>query len=45
MAKTEHYYTKFERGRFYHVYNRTVDKQPMFRGNKNYEYFLNKYDA
>ena len=46
MAKTEHYYTVFEEGCFYHIYNRTVDKQPMFRNESNYEYFLkrcNKY--
>jgi putative transposase len=44
MAKTEHYYTQFEEGHFYHVYNRTVDKQLMFRGDNNFEFFLKKYD-
>jgi hypothetical protein len=28
MAKLEHYYTKFEEGHIYHIYNRTIDKQP-----------------
>jgi putative transposase len=44
MTKLEHYHTKFEEGNFYHIYNRTVDKQPMFRSDANYEYFLKKYD-
>jgi len=44
MAKTEHYYTKFEQDKFYHVYNRTVDKKPMFCNDGNYEFFLKKYD-
>jgi len=37
MAKTEHYYTVFEEDCFYHIYNRTVDKQPMFKHESNYE--------
>ena len=44
MAKTEHYYTKFEEENFYHVYNRTVDRKPMFKSENNYEYFLKQYD-
>ncbi len=44
MAKTEHYYTKFEQDKFYHVYNRTVDRKPMFCNDGNYEFFLKKYD-
>ncbi|RKR85495.1 REP element-mobilizing transposase RayT [Mucilaginibacter gracilis] len=44
MAKTEHYYTQFEEGRFYHIYNRTIDKQPMFKNDGNFEFFLKKYD-
>ncbi len=44
MAKTEHYFTKFEEENFYYVYNRTVDKQPMFKTENNYEYFLKQYD-
>ncbi|MES2810227.1 MAG: hypothetical protein V4619_16460 [Bacteroidota bacterium] len=43
MAKTEHYYTQFEAGHFYHIYNRTVDKQPMFKNDGNYEFFLTRY--
>jgi putative transposase len=44
MAKLEHYYTKFEEGSFYHIYNRTVDKKPMFRDDGNYEYFLKRFN-
>jgi putative transposase len=43
MAKTEHYYTQFEPGHFYHIYNRSVDLKPMFRSVENYRYFLNQY--
>jgi len=44
MASKEHYYTKFEEGCFYHIYNRTVDRKPMFKNEGNYEFFLKKYD-
>src|ERR1700753_2177253 len=43
MAKLEHYYTKFEEGNCYHVYNRSIDKQPLFRNNDNYRFFLERY--
>jgi putative transposase len=42
MAKIEHYYTRFEEGKFYHVYNRTVDKQPMFKNEENKHFFLER---
>jgi putative transposase len=42
MAKTEHYYTHFEPGLYYHVYNRSVDRKPMFTQERNYEFFLQK---
>jgi putative transposase len=44
MAKREHYFTRFECGKFYHVYNRSVDRQPMFRSDENCEYFLKKFN-
>jgi len=44
MAKTEHYYTKFEEGKFYHIYNRSVDRQPLFKSDANYRFFLKKFD-
>lgn len=44
MAKTEHYHTLFEEEKFYHIYNRSVDKQPLFKNEGNYEFFLKRYD-
>lgn len=44
MAKTEHYFTKFEEGKFYHVYNRAVDRQLLFKSIENYSYFLKRFD-
>ncbi len=44
MARTEHYYTRFEEDKFYHVYNRSIDKKPMFCNVGNYEYFLKQYN-
>jgi len=44
MAKTEHYYTQFQANHFYHVYNRTVNKENLFRSEQNYQFFLTKYD-
>ena len=44
MSYTEHYHTKFVEDKFYHIYNRSIDKQPMFRNSGNYEFFLRKYD-
>ncbi len=44
MAKTEHYYTKFEEDKFYHVYNRSVNRCPMFCNDGNHKYFLKRYD-
>jgi REP element-mobilizing transposase RayT len=44
MAKKEHYYTRFENDGIYHVYNRTVDRKPMFTSNENYTYFIRQFD-
>ncbi|HTH81583.1 MAG TPA: hypothetical protein VL490_01535 [Mucilaginibacter sp.] len=44
MAKTEHYHTKFEYGNFYHIYNRSIDKQPLFKSEANFKFFLKKYN-
>ena len=44
MAKTEHYYTRFEDDGVYHVYNRTVDRKPMFTSNDNYRFFIRRFD-
>jgi len=44
MAIKDHYHQKLEYGCFYHIYNRTIDKQPMFKNDGNYVFFLNQYD-
>ena len=44
MAKTEHYYTRFENDGIYHVYNRVVDRKPMFTSDGNYAYFIRQFD-
>ena len=44
MAKKEYYYTRFENDGIYHVYNRTVDRKPMFTSNENYTYFIRQFD-
>lgn len=44
MAKIEHYYTKFEEGKFYHIYNRSIDRQLLFKSDANYSFFLKKFD-
>ena len=43
MAKVEHYFTRFEEGEFYHVYNRTIDRKLMFKNEGNYHFFLKKF--
>jgi putative transposase len=37
------YNVDFEEGCFYHVYNRTNNKEPLFRSSSNYVYFMQKY--
>lgn len=44
MAKISHYYTRFEENGIYQIYNRTVDKKPMFSSNKNYMFFIRQFD-
>jgi len=44
MARVEHYFTPFDEGCFYHVYNRTIDKQPMFKSENNFDFFLRQYN-
>jgi len=43
MALTSHYYTQFEAELFYHVYNRSIDKKPLFKNDENYRFFLRRY--
>lgn len=44
MAKTEHYYTRFESNGIYHVYNRSVDRKAMFTSDRNYHFFIRQFD-
>ncbi|RYD82649.1 MAG: hypothetical protein EOP53_03125 [Sphingobacteriales bacterium] len=44
MATKEHYFTRFEDENFYHVYNRSIDKKPLFKSDDNYIFFLKKYN-
>jgi putative transposase len=44
MAKTEHYYTRLEPGKIYHVYNRIAGDGNLFMRKDNYEFFLRKFD-
>ncbi len=44
MAHTVHYHTKFDTGNYYHVYNRSIDRKPMFQNDGNYRFFLQQYD-
>jgi putative transposase len=43
MAKVEHYLTRFEEGEFYHVYNRCIDRKPLFKTDENNLFFLKKF--
>ncbi len=43
MAKVEHYFTRFEEGEFYHVYNRSIDKKLLFKTEENYLFFMKKF--
>jgi putative transposase len=42
MATLSHYFTQFEEEGVYHVYNRVVDRKPLFTKKRNYDYFLSK---
>lgn len=44
MAKTEHYFTRFENDCIYHVYNRSIDRKPMFKSDENYAFFIRQFD-
>jgi len=44
MAKVEHYFTKFEADKFYHIYNRCIDKKALFKNEDNYYFFLKRYN-
>jgi len=44
MADKKHHNQKLEYGSFYHIYNRTIDKQLLFRSDENYLFFLNQFN-
>jgi len=44
MAKKEHYDMPFEAGGIYHIYNRSIDRKPLFIQERNYVFFLNRLD-
>jgi putative transposase len=44
MVKTQHYYERFEPNGFYHIYNRSIDKKPLYKSDENCRYFLSQYD-
>lgn len=37
------FHPKFEKGLFYHVYNRTNNQELLFRNDENFNYFLKRY--
>lgn len=39
------YKAKYSYGNFYHVFNRASGNQLLFKDEKNYEYFLSKFDV
>jgi REP element-mobilizing transposase RayT len=43
MAQTGHYFTQFAEGEIYHIYNRSVGKQLLFRNDGNFLWFLKQY--
>lgn len=43
MSHTTAYNTILEKDRLYHVFNRAIGNELLFRSDKNYRYFLKKY--
>jgi putative transposase len=43
MPINKKYLADFEPGKFYHVYNRTNNKETLFRNEENYKFFLKRY--
>lgn len=44
MAHKKHYNEKLDYGSFYHIYNRSIDRQLLFKSEENYLFFLNQYN-
>jgi len=34
-----------ESGKYYHIYNRSINQELLFREDRNYQYFLDKYKS
>ena len=43
MAKVAYYSTQLTESNFYHIYNRAVGSDLLFKTDDNYQYFLKKY--
>lgn len=43
MPVNEKYLAKFEPGKSYHIYNKTNNRELLFRSSENYRYFLKQY--
>jgi putative transposase len=43
MAKVQHYHTRLEHGEYYHIYNRAVGGQQLFRSDENCRFFMQQY--
>lgn len=44
MAHTSHYTTRFEADQYYHIYNRGIDRLPIFAAPNNARFFLSKFE-
>lgn len=42
MARKSHYRTRFQAGHYYHIYNRCIDKKPLFKREENFRFFLSR---
>lgn len=38
------YHDIFEEGRYYHIFNRTINNEPLFINDGNYEFFLRQWE-
>jgi len=45
MPVNENYLARFEPGNTYHVYNKTNNREQLFRSDENYYYFLDQYHS
>jgi len=38
------YHDTFDEGCFYHIFNRTINKEPLFRNDENYKFFFSQWN-